>query len=77
MNICTAGTTTDYEIVDGASNKQKNGFDCGVFSFANLEKHLTFGQNDSTLEVTQELMKLYRCRQLYKLYIQGLLVGLL
>jgi len=55
---------TTHHIVDGMSSRQQNGFDCGVFAMANVERY-TLDQN---CPISQNSMKLYRCRYLGQLY---------
>ncbi|KAL5271400.1 hypothetical protein ACHWQZ_G001890 [Mnemiopsis leidyi] len=54
-----------HPIVDGKSSKQRNAFDCGVFALANAENYI---MQPNFPQVTQALMKVYRCRYLNKLY---------
>ena len=58
-------------IVDGVSAQQLNSFDCGVFAMANVERYVL---DDYTL-ISQNTMKLYRCRYLSQLYELGIAVG--
>ena len=61
----------EYQFEDGQSDFQGNAFDCGVFSVINLERVISATEG----VVTQELMRLYRLRILFKLYTQAIACG--
>lgn len=62
-----------YTIVDGVSARQLNGFDCGVFAMANIERYAL----DATTPIGQSTMKLYRSRYLSQMYELGLAMGVI
>ena len=62
----------NYTMVDGNSDRQGNGRDCGVFTLMNIERAVTNMQTP----VTQDLMSLYRCKILLKLLNRANLKGL-
>lgn len=62
----------NYTMIDGNSDRQENGWDCGVFTLMNIERAVT----DMETPVTQDLMSLYRCRILLRLLNQANLKGL-
>ena len=62
---------TTHAIVDGMSARQYNGFDCGVFAMANVER---YGLEEN-IPISQNTMKLYRCRYLGQLYELGIAMG--
>ena len=62
----------NYEMVDGNSDRQENGWDCGVFSIMNIERAVTGMETP----VVQDLMSLYRCKILLALLSQAQAKGI-
>ena len=63
--------SSNRPIVNGRSKSQSNGFDCGVFTIANIEDYI-LAQH---LPIRQHFMKLFRCRYLFKIFKLGKDIG--
>jgi Ulp1 family protease len=74
MDIDVSRNVDDYTVVNGRSSMQTNGFDCGVFSLMNVEKHLT--NRPVNHPIIQQLMMLFRLRILNRLLHQSIELGL-
>ena len=74
MNIDESLTTDDYDLVNGDSSIQTNGYDCGVFSLMNIEKYVMMRPHNHP--IIQSLMGLFRLRILGRLYHQAIDQGL-
>ena len=64
MNLTSSINFGNYSTIDGKSLKQENSYDCGVFAMANVENYIKGPLN---FPISTSLMKLIRCRYLYKL----------
>ena len=58
-------TEQSHPFVDGNSNRQRNGYDCGVFALKNVEEYIL--DRPFQLTVTQAAMKLLRCNIIFNM----------
>ena len=65
---------SDFRIRDGFSVRQKNGFDCGVYSLFNVERYLL---NKDHQVFQQNTLPLVRAKILMDLYVFGNSTGIL